>query len=48
VQYLIYGQRRLAVPSNDEYSAAQIQMLLAEVATVLGRQVTLEEWQGLG
>jgi hypothetical protein len=45
---LIYQQRRLAVPSNEEYSIGQVRMLLAEAADVVGRPITLEEWQDLG
>lgn len=46
-QFLVYGQRRFAVPSNTEYSVAQLRMLLREVGEIIGREITVDEWNEL-
>ena len=46
-QFLIYGTDRLAVPSNSEYSVPQLKMMLAELEKILGRTISLEEWNNL-
>ena len=46
-QFLIFAQKRLAIPSNPEYSVPQLRMLIREAEGVLGRSITLEEWSGL-
>lgn len=43
-QFLVLGNFRLAVPSNEEYSVPQLRMMLREVQEVLGREIALEEW----
>lgn len=43
--FLVYGQHRLALPSNSEYSVAQLRMMLREVQAILGRAITPEEWE---
>ena len=45
--FMVWGTHRLAIPSNAEYSVAQLRMLLSEVEAILGRPVSLEEWKGL-
>jgi hypothetical protein len=46
-QFMVYGQHRLAIPSNAEYSVPQLRMLLQEVERIIGREVTVDEWQRL-
>lgn len=46
-QFMIYSQKRLAIPSNAEYSVPQLRMLIREVETILGRAIGLENWIGL-
>ena len=46
-QFMVYGQHRLAIPSNDEYSVPQLRMMLQEVAAILGREIKAEEWNEL-
>jgi len=43
-QFMLYEQHRLAIPSNAEYSVAQLRTLIREVEDILGREVTVEEW----
>jgi hypothetical protein len=45
--FMVWGAHRLAIPSNAEYSVAQLRMLLSEVEAILGRPVSPEEWEGL-
>ena len=46
-QFLVYEQRRLAVPSNAEYSVPQLRMMIREVEEILGRRISVEEWTRL-
>lgn len=46
-QFLILGQKRLAIPSNTEYSVPQLRMLVSEAEGILERKITLEEWNRL-
>ena len=46
-QYMVHGQRRFAVPSNAEYSVPQLRMLLREVAEIIGREISADEWNDL-
>jgi hypothetical protein len=46
-QFMIYEEHRLAIPSNAEYSVAQLRMMIREIEEILGREITLAEWQRL-
>jgi hypothetical protein len=46
-QFMIYKQYRLAIPSNKEYSIAQLRMMIREVEGIIGREITAEEWNNL-
>ena len=43
-QFMIYKQYRLAIPSNKEYSTAQLRMIFREVEEIIDREITAEEW----
>lgn len=43
-QFMIYEQHRLAIPSNSEYSVAQLRMMTQEVEVIIGRRIGVEEW----
>lgn len=45
--FMVFGQQRLTIPSNVEYSVPQLRLLPREVAAILKRQVTIEEWHRL-
>ena len=45
--YMRYGTHTLAIPNNTEYSVPQLKALLKEVAQIMGRKISLQEWQGL-
>jgi len=46
-QFMVYENRRLTIPSNAEYSVAQLRVMIREVEEVLGRDLTLAEWNRL-
>lgn len=46
-QFVVYVQHRLAIPSNTEYSVPQLRMMIREVAEIIGREITAEEWNRL-
>ncbi len=46
-QFLIFQHYRLAIPSNSEYSVPQLRIMLDEVEVILGRKISLEEWNRL-
>jgi len=46
-QFLIQNENRLAIPSNEEYSVPQLRMMLREAGFILGRDISLEEWERL-
>jgi hypothetical protein len=41
------AENRLTVPSNEEYSIPQLKMMLKETGAILGREITLQEWEQL-
>ena len=45
--YMRYSTHTLTIPNNPEYSVPQLRMLLREVERILGREISLEEWQSL-
>lgn len=46
-QFMVYDNHRLAIPSNVEYSIPQLRMMIGEVEMILGRPITLNEWEEL-
>ena len=44
---MVYKQYRLAVPSNAEYSVPQLRTLLREATGIIGREISIEEWNRL-
>lgn len=46
-QFLVYGNHRLVIPSNPEYSVPQLRMMLREAEAILRRKVPLAEWDRL-
>ena len=46
-QFMVYGQQRLAIPTNAEYSVPQLRMLIQEVEGIIGREITMDEWSKL-
>jgi len=46
-QFMIYEQYRLAIPSRADYSVPQLRVMLREVEDIIGRSISLEEWNEL-
>ena len=47
-QFMILGQHRLAIPSNQEYSVPQLRMMLREVGEIVGRTISADDWERFG
>ena len=47
-QFMVSGQHRLAIPSNAEYSVPQLHLLIREMESILGIEITLDSWNRLG
>lgn len=43
-QFMVLAQHRQTIPTNSEYSIPQLRMLVRQVESILGRSVSLEEW----
>jgi hypothetical protein len=46
-QFMVYAQHRLAIPSHAEYSVPQLRMMIREAEEIIGREITVEEWNRL-
>ena len=46
-QFMLLEQHRLAIPSNAEYSVPQLRMMMREVESIVGREITADEWNRL-
>ncbi len=46
-QFMVIGQNRLTLPSNAEYSVPQLRIMLREVGSMIGHEITQEEWSQL-
>ncbi len=44
---MVLSQKRLAIPSNSEYSVPQLRMMIREVEAMMGREVASDEWNNL-
>ena len=46
-QFMVFKQNRLAIPSNKEYSVAQLRIMIQEIEKIIGRKINIEEWNSL-
>jgi hypothetical protein len=46
-QFMSFGQHRLAIPSNPEYSVGQLRFMIREVEGIIGREIETDEWMRL-
>lgn len=46
-QFMILGHHRQTIPTDSEYSVPQIRMLIRQVESILGRPISLDEWNSL-
>lgn len=47
-QFMIHGNYRLSIPSNQEYSVPQLRMMIREVESIIDRFINPDEWNRLG
>lgn len=45
--YMRYGTYTLTIPNNPEYPVPQLKMLIREIEHILGRKISLVEWDML-
>jgi hypothetical protein len=46
-QFMVFSQKRLAIPSNAEYSVPQLRVLIREIRDIAAREITVDEWAAL-
>ena len=46
-QFMFYKKHRLTIPTNKEYSVAQLRIMIREVEEIIGRKITVEAWNSL-
>ena len=46
-EYMTLKERRQTIPSNSEYSVPQINMMMKQIESRVGHQISLEEWEAL-
>jgi hypothetical protein len=46
-EFLVFENHRLTVPTNSEFSVPQLRMMLREAGEILGRNITLSEWNNI-
>jgi hypothetical protein len=45
---MVFGQQRLTIPSNSEYSVPQLKMMIREVEEITSQEIDIEDWERLG
>ena len=46
-QFMVYQNQRLSIPSNNEFSVAQLHMMVNEVEAIIDRSLSADEWDDL-
>jgi hypothetical protein len=46
-QFMVLGQHRQTIPTNSEFSVPHVRMLVRQIESILGRSVSLDEWESL-
>jgi len=46
-QFMVFGQHRLTIPSNADYSVPQLRMMIREIEDIMDRKITVDEWNSL-
>ncbi len=41
---MVFKRHRLAIPSNVEYSAPQLRMMIQEFEKIMDREITVDTW----
>jgi hypothetical protein len=46
-EFLAFNPHRQTIPSNPEYSIPQLKLLIRQIAEILGRKISPDEWESL-
>ena len=46
-QFKTLGFQRQTIPTNAEYSVPQVRMLVRQIEAIIGRNISLEDWEKL-
>lgn len=46
-QFMTFASHRQTIPSNSEYSAPQMRMMIKKVEGIINREITANEWNSL-
>jgi len=46
-QFMVFGNYRLSIPLNAEYSVPQLRKMIREVESILSRTLDSDEWNRL-
>jgi hypothetical protein len=46
-QFMTFGAHRQTIPTNSEYSVPQVRMLVRQIESIVGRSISLDEWDSL-
>jgi len=46
-EFMTFGNHRLAIPSNKEYSVPQLKFMLKEVERIIGKRISEKNWREL-
>jgi len=46
-QFMVFGNYRLSIPSNAEYSVPQLRMMIREVESIIDQTIGSDEWNRL-
>lgn len=46
-KFMVFENHRLSIPSNAEYSVAQLKMMINEVKLVIDKNISAYEWNNL-
>ena len=46
-QFMVRGEARLTLPSNEEYPVPQLRMMIRQVEAILDCEISPEEWSKL-
>jgi hypothetical protein len=44
---MVFSEHRLTIPSNEEFFVPQLRFMLQELAEIIGRQLSADEWNAL-
>ena len=44
---MVFGNHRLSIPSNAEFSVPQLKMMVNEIESIIDRSLSAYEWNNL-